>query len=65
MFQCSARRRDSPLPHSFHGRLFMVEKVSLKVSAVGGRGSERGQKRGELETTRTTFFFSTSKKATC
>lgn len=45
------------LYHSFQGYNFMVEKLSLKVSAVGSRGSERGQKRRELETTCTTFFF--------
>lgn len=64
-FKRSAMRWDSPLPHSLQGHIFMVEKFSLKVSAAGGRGSERGQKGGELQTTCTTFFFSTSKKATC
>lgn len=53
--------RASPLPHSFQGLVFMVEKFSKWVLLV----TERGQKRGGLETTCTTFFFPTSKKATC
>lgn len=61
MFQHSARRWDSPLLHSFQGHIFMVEKFSLKVTVVGGRGSERGQKRGELDNKHNFFLLPLAK----
>lgn len=47
----------SSLTTQLSGSYFYGGKFSLKMSAVGGRGSERGQKRGELRDHTHNFFF--------